>query len=194
MPLTTRAHDFVANTLIVSQEVDDDFNLLYANLTSKTLHVNTTVVGNVGAAGPDNLMSFSVPANTLKGTNDFLRVTMSLAYNSADNTKNYNWQYGGVTISAAADAAASNGNINQAILIDVIIVRTGATTANFYSRYMSQDTAQSSLSTGDKFFYRTTLAAAITHANANTMLVQVTSSVADNDITQNLMLIEVTNL
>lgn len=83
------------------------------------IETNTTAVGNVGA-GEDDLMSYTIPANTLDTDGKAIRITAWGAGNGADNVT-IKWHFGGTeewTIVSAATRTSWEAS--------VYITRTGA--------------------------------------------------------------------
>jgi len=89
-----------------------------------TAHVNTTAVGNVGA-GTDDLMSYSLPANSLSSNGKGLRVTCwgTAPVNAA--LKTLSFLFGGTSIFSGSLDPTANAVTWR---IDVLIFRTGAST------------------------------------------------------------------
>lgn len=87
-----------------------------------TLSVNTTQVGNVGA-GADNLMTYSLPANSLSANGKGVRITAwgRLANNA--NAKTLNLSFGGTAITIPTRVS-----VDYAWRITCIVIRTGAST------------------------------------------------------------------
>lgn len=72
---------------------------------SRVLNINITTVGNVGG-GTDDLMTYSLPANTLSGVGHTIRVTVSgrTAANANVKTVTFNFGAAGITINPTTAA------------------------------------------------------------------------------------------
>jgi hypothetical protein len=88
-----------------------------------SLEVNTTAVGNVGA-GEDDLMSFSVPANTLGTNGDYLELVAWGSFAANANNKRVRVKFGATTILDTGAVAANSGTWR----VQATIIRTGAAT------------------------------------------------------------------
>jgi hypothetical protein len=88
-----------------------------------TINVNTTAVGNVGA-GEDDLITYTVPANTLSTNGDRVEFKMAGTFAANANNKRVRIKFGATTLLDTA-ALAFNGVDWSA---EGSIVRTGATT------------------------------------------------------------------
>ncbi|MGA1047382.1 MAG: hypothetical protein ACO3UU_05190 [Minisyncoccia bacterium] len=100
-----------------------------------TLKSDTTQTGNVGT-GEDNLIAYSLPANTLDTDGDFIEITAfgTMAVNANNKTLKL---YFGSTVIYNSGASAVNGaswNLNATI------VRTSATTQKCIVSMLSEDT------------------------------------------------------
>lgn len=91
-----------------------------------TLNVNTTTVGNVGT-GEDDLMSYSMPANTLNTNNETVEFKASGTIANSANAKRIRVKFGSATI---FDTGAAGIPVSNSIdwVITGKIIRTGATT------------------------------------------------------------------
>lgn len=90
---------------------------------ARVLNVNVTAVGNVGG-GTDDLISYSVPANTLYTNGKTIRVT---AWGTTANNANAKT----LTLNVGSQAVVSTGlttNLAGMWRIEALIVRTGAST------------------------------------------------------------------
>ena len=90
-------------------------------------NVNTTAVGNVGA-GEDDLMTYSLPANTLTATTRVIRVTAWFTTAANGNTKSFAAYWGAASLTIVTAAAWSG----QTAFATLYIIRTGANTQDFY--------------------------------------------------------------
>lgn len=98
------------------------------------IEVNTTQVGNVGT-GEDDLMTFSVPANSLSANGDFLRFYVHGSIANNINAKRVKVKFGATTF---FDTGAAGIPISAAFdfTITGLVIRTGATTQLAYA-YMN---------------------------------------------------------
>ncbi len=88
-----------------------------------TMTVNTTSVGNVGA-GEDNLMTYSVPANSLAVAGDYLEIRCSGTFAANANNKTLKAYFGTQVLFFIGPAALNGGDF----IITIQIIRTGAAT------------------------------------------------------------------
>lgn len=145
--------------------------------SSRVLNVNTTPVSNVGALS--DLMTYNVPANTLAVDGQFLRIVVEGTTAANANSKTVAVLFGGTAIGNIVGGALNNGTWGAT----VYIVRKTATTQEMF--FLSQDTAGNNAVTRRN-------AGALTLSNANIFKLTGASGVAaDNDVTQNVMLVEV---
>jgi hypothetical protein len=153
--------------------------------TAVVLNVNTTAVGNVGG-GADTLMTFNLPANTLSAVQKTIKVTAWGTTANNANAKSLAFNFGGTQLFGPALTVSQAGRWR----VDAIIVSTGVN---------AQDTAFTLLeSTG----IAVALAAGkqqndvgISAQNtANPIPLTFTGvGVADNDIVQEFMLVQLLN-
>jgi hypothetical protein len=94
---------------------------------SGVIEVNTTTVGNVGA-GEDDLMSYTIPANTLSRNGQMLRVRALGTFAGADGDRTIKFYFGGSTVGSTfvTPVAVSSGYGTWEI--EACIIRTGAAT------------------------------------------------------------------
>lgn len=149
-------------------------------------NINTTAVGNVGG-GEDDLMTFSLAANSLSAVGKGIRVTAwGTAANNA-NAKSVRLAIGGVGILVALVVS-----INSAWKIDYLIISTGTNTQDVFHRISQINSgATPNVSVMDTISPAT---GAASHPNVDTSTVLVIkctgTGVADNDIVQEGMLVE----
>jgi len=137
-------------------------------------NVNTTAVGNVGV-GVDDLITFSLPANSLSVNGKGVRITAWGTFASNGNTKQVNLDFGATTIRQIGPAGINGLDWR----IDGIVIRTGAATQKAIATEIVDTTApDSTLTTPAE-----TLSGAV--------IIKCTGEgVSDNDIVQEGMLIE----
>jgi hypothetical protein len=99
------------------------------------LNVNTTEVGNVGA-GEDDLITYTVPADTLTSAGQFLHISASGQFAASANNKRLRAKFGATTLfdsGALAITAASDWTLEG------WIIRTGAATQEAYVEFQCSD-------------------------------------------------------
>lgn len=89
---------------------------------SGRLYVDTSAVGNVGT-GVDDLISYSVPANTLTVDGDMLTVTAYGTFAANGNNKEVKLLFGATTLVTTGVTTQSGGSW----WIEAVVVRDGAT-------------------------------------------------------------------
>lgn len=140
-----------------------------------TLSVNTTAVGNVGT-GEDNLMSYSVPANTLSanGASLWFEASGSTANNA--NNKTLKIKLGATTL---FDSGALTFSAGSKWAIRGRIIRTGAATQHYFHLLTSDSAAWDTARAVDNSAPAETLSGALTlqftgEATSNDDIVQET--------------------
>lgn len=183
---TTDMDVFIDNTQVWNW--DNDLNRSEVVLSTKagtsttyakvggTIDVNTTAVGNVGT-GEDDLITFSVPANTLATNGDRIQFQMAGTFAANANAKQVKIKYGATTL-LATGALLFNGADWTAT---GTIIRTGAATQKAYCNFVSGSTLLSS--TADYTTPAETLSGAVT-------LKATGEATSNNDITQELNIVE----
>lgn len=102
-----------------------------------TLDVNTTPVGNVGS-GEDNLITYSVPGNTLDTNGQYVHFIMGGTFAASVNNKRIRIKFGSTTLfDTGALAITSAGDWN----IEGYIIRTGSATQKCIVEFNSNETA-----------------------------------------------------
>lgn len=193
----TRLFTYVANTLIQSAQVNAEHDQFIARLNkvTRTLHVNTTSVGNVGA-GLDTLHSYSLPAGTLANNGDRLRAVYSGFFGANDTNKRVNAQFNGQSYESGGTVDIDSGNWR----LQVDIIRLTATTVRINDLIVYGSLSVDSLNTVSTFGVgalticrSSNLTVANLDSNAITMLVQGEGA-ADNDVVQDMSIIEFTGI
>lgn len=146
-------------------------------------NINTTVVGNIGA-GPDDLMTYSLPANSLSSDGKSVRVKMwgKTAINA--NAKSLQIVFGSVL-------ATLSLTINQIGVwsVDGLFIRTGS---NAQDVYLTAEEIVDATLTASKVFKTVT-----TRTNADTSAITIkavaSTVTATDDITQEGMVVEFIN-
>jgi hypothetical protein len=142
-----------------------------------SLTTNTTDVGNVGT-GEDNLMTYTVPANTLVTNGDYLEFTMEIGFASNTNTKQVKVFYGATTALIIPAASTSTGGT---ISIHGTIIRVGAGSEKIEISWVG-----SSLhGTGSA-----TYVAAAETLSGTVVLKATGEATADNDVVQRMMTVK----
>jgi len=98
----------------------------------RPLETNTTSVGNVGA-GEDDLITYSVIANTLAADGDHIIFYASGTIANNVNAKRLRVKFGSTTI---LDTGAAGFPISAAIswVVEGAVIRTGATTQDVWAK------------------------------------------------------------
>jgi hypothetical protein len=89
----------------------------------QTLTVDTTAVGNI-TTGEDDLMSYTIPANTLTVNGDFIEQELAGDFAATVNAKTVKIKYGATTLFSTGAIAVNTGKWHAWVKI----VRTSATT------------------------------------------------------------------
>lgn len=146
----------------------------YARASGR-INVNTTAVGNVGA-GEDNLIVYTVPANTLLTNSDFLDFEFFGTFAANANNKRIK-AYFGATVIFDSGAQAQNGGSWK---ITGKIIRTGGST----QKVLVEATSSSTL-----FMNTTTYTAtALTLSTTNDLKV-TGEATSDNDIVNEALIV-----
>ena len=100
--------------------------VLTRNIITSTVDTDTTAVGNV-TTGEDDLITYSIPANTMGTNGDYISFRASGTIANSINAKRLRVKYGGTTV---MDTGAAGIPISAAIqwVVEGEIIRTGATT------------------------------------------------------------------
>ena len=147
-----------------------------------TLSVNTTVVGNVGA-GTDDLMTYTLPANSLSANGNGVRVTAWGTVANNANAKTLTVNFG--TAVMATDSMTISGALNWMVIAHIF--RTGSNTQTYIAKIES---SANGLSVRD-FDIESGNA---TESDSGTITIKCTgAATSDNDIVQKGMLVEFIN-
>lgn len=140
-------------------------------------NVNTTAVGNVGA-GEDDLMTYSLPANSFNTNGKLVKITAWGTVAANGNTKTIKLKFG-ATIIRQIGPSAMNGLDWR---IDAVVIRTGVATQDaMATEFLDTSVFDTTISTPAE-----TLSGAV--------VIKVTGEgVANDDIKQEGMLIEYLN-
>lgn len=141
------------------------------------LTVNSTPVGNVGA-GEDNLITYSVPANTLLVNAQYLRFEMAGTFAASANDKRIRVYFGSTLLFDTGVLAITDAGDWA---VRGTIMRTGAATQRCMTEFISNESAM--LASCDYVDATETLSGALT-------LKATGEATADNDIVQKFLLVE----
>jgi hypothetical protein len=134
--------NFIFNPKLVGTGYVDILGALQLDAGTSTSNVkvggklttNTTTVGNV-TTGEDNLMTYSVPANTLSTNGDTLRFYASGTFTANANSKQLKVYFGSTAVSPPLDTTTNA--IDWSVTGEII--RTGATTQKMWVSFTSWD-------------------------------------------------------
>lgn len=156
----------------LAQVINADGSPAGAAATIAKMHANHVTVGNVGA-GTDDLMSYTLPANSLNSNTRGVRVTAKGQFANNANNKQLIFNFGATTVTLHNTTTA---NVRWAV--DVLIGRTGASAETIHITIIYGATAAT---------FRTTAAI----STAGTITIKMTAvGVANDDITQDMMVVE----
>lgn len=139
------------------------------------LKVNSTAVGNVGT-GEDDLITYSVPANTLRTDGQYLRFEMAGTFAATGNDKRVRIKFGSTTL-LDTDAIATS-DLGGWIARGTIL-RTGAATQLCMTEFYSLD-----------YFAPPTFVAATETLSGALTLKATGEATANDDIIQKFLLVE----
>ena len=179
---------------IVTPGIDPlgSFNITLAQIQAFLLSVapnplssNFVLVGTTGA-GPDNLMGFSVPGNTLDVQNAYLYASaagqVSAQNGGAGDTRTIVWSYGGQTIDTRVINAVNTVCNWRVELFIGRILASGAGSTRAISWWSAWNSGVDTAPIRD---FQTQPLLNVNHANANNLLFTGASSdAAVDDITQ----------
>lgn len=149
---------------------------------SGVANINSTAVGNLGASGPDDLITYSLPANSLVTTNRTIRITAWGTCTNNANAKTFTLNFGSQVILTHACTASVAG---EQWKIESTVIRTGASTQDWVSTYYGSTGA------AGVFEFDPELGTATqTETGAIVIKMQSTVSTTDNDIVQEGMIVE----
>lgn len=160
------------------------------------LHSNTTAVGNLAASGPDDLMSYTLPASVLVTTNRGLYIrAWGITANNA-NAKAVRFVFGSQTLLTSPALFTSHlGRWD----FECIVLRTGASTQDIYIVFNHRGSnpvviggvsgVTANTTTGGFISSAETVAGTQTETGTIVIKAQSTASTADNDVVQEGMLV-----
>lgn len=178
-PRTWVAGETVTASLL-NTHLRDNLSFLkgVTDIAVQRLNVNTTSVGNVGA-GPDDLITYSLPAGTLATDGQGVRVTAWGVFAVNANAKQVIGNFGGTSTVTSSSSTTFN---NISWEIRYLVIRTSATTQISIGTFITPDGAATAIAQQ----YTTpgeTLSGAITIKCRG-------DGVADNDVIQRGLLVE----
>jgi hypothetical protein len=146
--------------------------------------VQTTQVGNVGS-GTDDLMSYTLPANSLSANGKAVRITAWGTTSGTGNSKNLLFKFGGSTI---ANIVLDTSVINS-WRIEIVAIRTGSNAQKYNIRsYYNTGSYASSEQRGNN------VNGSLTETDSGTIALKFQAiGTADDDIVQHGMLVEFLN-
>ena len=152
-----------------------------------TVSANSTSVGNVGASGPDDLITYTLPANALTTAGRGIRVKAWGTTANNANAKTVRLVFGGTTLVTKQLTASVAGTWN----IEATILRTGASAQKFYAA-AENDNGTTVSSTDGATVLRIASANTCAETESGTIVIkgQSTVSTADNDIVQQALIVE----
>lgn len=172
-PAAATVTDLVADTITVNAGTGSG-----TYVPSGAINLNTTEVGNVGV-GEDDLITYTLPANSLSTTGKAVRVTVWGSGANNVNAKTIKF-HTGATVVKTISLLTSNVQDWEFI---VYIMSTGANTQDYYSNFHRQ------AASGVDVVSRDT--GTLTLTNSSTIVIKCTGeATADNDIIQKGMLVE----
>ena len=133
-----------------------------------TLNVNTTAVGNVGA-GEDDLITYSLPANSLVTTGRGIRIRAWGTTANNANSKTLKLYFGSAVILTTSLTANTAGKW----FVEAMVFRTGASAQDYVARLHETGTSNADIEVGT---------ATQTETGAITIKLTASDTTADNDL------------
>ena len=161
-----------------------------ANRLSGVLVSNTTAVGNVGASGPDDLQTYTLPANVLVHTGRCLRITAIVTAANNVNAKTVRLVYGaGPTVIASKQITASSTPTTR---LTGTICRTGSSAQRYWGEASMSGGTTISTTDGTGVAFIPTVTGTTTETETATIVIktQSTTSTTDNDVVSQLLQVE----
>lgn len=152
-------------------------------------NVNTTAVGNVGASGPDDLITYSLPANALSANGKGVRVKCWGTTANNANAKTVQFVFGTVTFAKQLTASVAGRWEFEAL-----VFRTGSSTQDIWVEATNYGGTTVSSTDGATVQNLATFTTGTeTDTGIITIKCQSTVSTANDDIVQEGMLVEFIN-
>lgn len=155
-----------------------------------TANSNTTPVGNVGASGPDDLQTYSLPANALTTTGRCLRVTAIGNTANNANAKTVRLVIGpGPSVLVSKQLTAS---VSATWQLNATVCRTGASAQVVWATGENSGGTTISTTDGTTVSRIPTVVSTLaeTETAALTIKTQSTASTSDNDIVSQVLIVE----
>lgn len=152
---------------------------------------NTTAVGNLGASGPDDLQTYTLPASVLVHTGRCLRVTATGTTTNNANAKTVRLVFGaGPTAMITKQLTASIAGTWQ---LEGVICRTGASAQRYWGTGENSGGTTVSTTDGAGVWRVPTVTSTATETETGTIVIktQSTTSTTDNDIVSQVLQVEV---
>lgn len=146
----------------------------------RVLDSQYTTVGNVGT-GEDDLMSYTMPANTLATNGDSITVEFSLAVANNANQKRIKVYFGGTAIFDTGATGLLVG-VSYVLKFNLLVLRDASNSQRYTLEYFAVPSSGSSI-LGTT--YGTT-----TKTDTSTIIIKTTgetNAASDNDVTQGIM-------
>lgn len=161
----------------------------YASMVG-VANVNTTGVGNVGASGPDDLQTYTLPANALVTTGRCIQVYAAGTTGATTNAKTVRLTIGPTPtaiITKQLQQAAATASTWE---IKATICRTGASTQDFYAEAYNNGAAAVGITDGPTILKLGAFGTLTqTETNALDIKVQSTVSTSNDDIRCELLVV-----
>ena len=144
---------------------------------ARNLTTNTTLVGNVGA-GLDDLMTYTLPANTLGANGDYIEFYMHFYFASNVNTKEIILFLGGTDFYTTGDSPENGGSL----LLKGTIVRTASNAQLITIEQLGSE--------GSGFATKSVYAIGSENLTTNLVIKATGSATSNDDVIQNLMTVK----
>ncbi len=150
-------------------------------MSAAILDVNLTDVGNVGASGPDDLIAFTIPANTLVRNGECLDYFAWGTTANNTNAKTIAFVWGGQTIATKQLTVSVAG----AWSCQAVICRTGLNTQDVYAEITNANgSTVSSADSATAVLQAKRVAGTQTETSTIVVKMQSTASTTTNDVVQ----------
>lgn len=184
-----RAYTTDSNTL----QFDNELTQIMGTATTSPSHIEsvacvvTTGVGNLGASGPDDLQSCTLPANALTTTNRCFEVLAKGTTANNANAKTVRLAVGGTAVITKQLTASIAGRWT----ITATVCRTGASAQDYFAESVNfGGTTVSSTDGATVAVLSGNGTATETETNAIIIKTQSTASTTDNDIVSELLAVK----
>lgn len=163
--------------------IDSNFEIVGTGTASARIggnvNADSTGVGNIGASGPDDLQTYTLPTNSLNQSARGLRIVAYGTTANNANAKTVRLLFGGTTVITKIMTVSVAGTWK----IEATVLRTGASAQTIYSEAFNNAGTASSSTDGNTIVEQAGFATA-TETETGTIVIktQSTVSTADNDI------------